>query len=107
MKTFKKWNKKFLTFQTKVTIIGATSEIENASAKKLKKFFKYSLWFPFPDYPTRRMMWRSFIEMFGGRVKSDFPLSTLAHISHGFSAGSIKETCERVLTKFRIKRLFI
>jgi len=46
-------------------------------------------------------MWRSFIEMFQGVIKPDFPISTLAHISAGYSAGSIKETCEKVLTKFR------
>jgi len=30
-------------------------------------------------------------------------LSTLAHISIGYSAGSIKETCEKVLTEYRIR----
>jgi len=46
-------------------------------------------------------MWRSFIEFSGGIIKPDFPISTLAHISAGYSAGSIKDTCEKVLTKFR------
>jgi len=32
-------------------------------------------------------------------------LSTLAHISEGYSAGSIKKTCENVLTKFRLERI--
>lgn len=50
-------------------------------------------------------MWKVFIEQAGGRVKPDFQLSTLAHISEGYSAGSIKKTCEGVLTKFRKERL--
>ena len=38
-------------------------------------------------------------------MNTDFPLSTLSHISHGYSAGSIKKTCETVLTKYRIEAL--
>lgn len=48
-------------------------------------------------------MWRNFIEKHGAKIKPDFPLSTLAHISEGFSAGSIKKTCEKVLTEYRVK----
>ena len=48
-------------------------------------------------------MWKNFIEYGGGKVKQDFPLSTLAHISAGYSAGSIKQTCEKVLTEYRVK----
>ena len=50
-------------------------------------------------------MWKTFIESVGGKLKSDFPLSTLAHISDGYSAGSIKKTCENVLTTFRKSKL--
>jgi hypothetical protein len=46
-------------------------------------------------------MWKTFISELGGKLKIDFPLSTLAHISAGYSAGSIKRTCENVLTDFR------
>ena len=48
------------------------------------------------------MMWKVFIEKFGGIVKHDFPLSTLAQISLGYSAGSLLKTCEKVLTKYRV-----
>jgi hypothetical protein len=47
-------------------------------------------------------MWKTFIENGGGIIKSEFPLSTLAHISNGFSAGSIKQTVDSVLTKYRV-----
>lgn len=43
-------------------------------------------------------MWKNFIERSGGKLRSDFPLSTLAEISNGFSAGSILKTSEKVLT---------
>lgn len=50
-------------------------------------------------------MWRQFIETNNGKIKSDFPLSTLAHISAGYSAGSILKTCKKVLTDFRVRNL--
>ena len=39
------------------------------------------------------------------KLPPEFPLSTLAHISEGYSAGSIKKTCEIVLTEFRKSKL--
>ena len=69
--------------------------------KEFKKFFDKAIYFPFPDYSTRRLMWKTFIEELGGVLRPDFPLSTLAHISHGYSAGSLKKSVESVLTKYR------
>ena len=50
-------------------------------------------------------MWKTFIDNHGGDLKQEFPLSTLAHISDGYSAGSIKKTVEAVLTEFRKSKL--
>lgn len=100
-KALKKWRPKWIDDKTRITIIGCTSEPESGSKKDFKTFFDKAIYFPFPDYTTRRLMWRSFIELFGGIIKPNFPISTLAHISAGYSAGSIKETSEKVLTKFR------
>jgi SpoVK/Ycf46/Vps4 family AAA+-type ATPase len=102
-KTIGKWRTKFVNDKTRITIIGCTSEPEEGSKKEFKKFFDKAVYFPFPDYTTRRLMWRSFIERYDGVLRTDFPLSTLAHISSGYSAGSIKKTCEKVLTPYRIK----
>ena len=49
-------------------------------------------------------MWKTFIEERGGLLRPEFPLSTLAHISHGYSAGSIRTSCEKVLTAYRLKQ---
>lgn len=101
-KSLTKWRAKFIDDKTRITIIGCTSEPEEGSKKEFKKFFDKAIYFPFPDYTTRRLMWKSFIEMYDGVLRFDFPLSTLAHISNGYSAGSIKKTCEKVLTKYRV-----
>lgn len=80
-KAMGKWRKKFITPETRITIIGCTSEPEEGSKKEFKKFFDKTIYFPFPDYTTRRLFWKSFIEANDGHLRSDFPLSTLAHIS--------------------------
>ena len=100
-----KWQKKYMTPETRITILGCTSEPHEGSKKDFKKFFNKSIYFPLPDYTTRRLMWRTFITEFGGIIKPEFPLSTLAHISDGYSAGSIKNTCEKVLTKYRKEKM--
>ena len=51
-------------------------------------------------------MWKTFIERITkNKLRSDFPLSTLSHISEGYSAGSIKRTCENILTDYRVNKL--
>lgn len=99
--TLGKWRAKFITEEQRITIVACTSEPQEGNKKKLKKFFDKAIYFPFPDYTTRRLMWKTFITELGGKLKHEFPLSTLAHISAGYSAGSIKKTCENVLTEFR------
>lgn len=89
-KALAKWKGKYMDDTKRITIIGCTSEPHEGSKKDFLKFFDKAIYFPFPDYSTRRLMWRSFIEQNHGIIKTDFPLSTLAHISSGYSAGSIK-----------------
>jgi SpoVK/Ycf46/Vps4 family AAA+-type ATPase len=100
------WKQKFVNDETRIVIIGCTNEPQEGSKKDFKKFFDKSIYFPFPDYTTRRLMWKTFIEQITKiRLRSDFPLSTLSHISEGYSAGSIKRTCENILTDYRITKL--
>lgn len=101
-----KWKAKWITDETRITVIGCTSEPQEGSKKDFKKFFDKAIYFPFPDYTTRRLMWKTFIEDRAKfKMPPEFPLSTLAHISEGYSAGSIKTTCEKVLTEFRKTKL--
>lgn len=139
-KALQKWKAKWITDETQVTVIGCSNEPENGSKKDFKKFFDKAIYFPFPDYTTRRLMWKTFIETTVNKellklgedlvdestkassishvsrlqfnedtpffkLPPEFPLSTLAHISEGYSAGSIKKTCENVLTDFRKTKL--
>ena len=102
-KALGKWKSQFLGANTRVTILGCSSRPEEGSKKEFKAFFDKQIYFPLPDYSTRRLMWRTFLEKCGAKIRPDFPLSSLAQISDGYSAGSIKRTCEKVLTPYRVK----
>ena len=100
-----KWKtQKFFDDKTRVTIVGCTSFPEDGSKKDFKKFFEKQIYFPFPDYTTRRLMWKNFIERHEGKLGVDFPLSTLAHISAGYAAGAIHRTVKLVMSKHRVIR---
>ena len=88
-KTLITWRKKFLKDDTWVLIVGCSSEPHEGSKKDMKTFFDKHIFFPHADYSTRRLMWKKFIEDHGGKLWPNFPLSTLAHISVGYSAGSV------------------
>ena len=67
-----KWRTKWITDETRITIVGCTSEPQEGSKKDFKKFFDKAIYFPFPDYTTRRLMWKVFIEKAGGKIKANF-----------------------------------
>ena len=71
-KVLTKWRPKWINDETRITIVGCTSEPHEGSKKEFKKFFDKAIYFPFPDYTTRRLMWKTFIENAGGRIKPDF-----------------------------------
>jgi len=97
-KTLAKWRAKFIDDTTRIAIVGCTSAPDDGSKVEFKKNFDRAIYFPYPDYTTCRLLWKTFIEERlqpenhrGPKIKlkPDFPLSTLAHISIGYSAGSI------------------
>ena len=45
----------------RVIFIGCTSHPEKADKKDLKNFFDKFVYMPFPDYPSRLMLWKSFV----------------------------------------------
>ena len=98
------WKKK-LPQKDRILIIGCSSEPFEAVKKDMRAMWDQAIYFPFPDFSTRRCLWKEFIEKTGGKLKQGFPLSTLAHISMGYSAGSILKTCKQVLTDYRLSQL--
>lgn len=64
-----KWKKKYLNDETRIALIGSSSNPAGGSKKDFKKVFDRGIYFPYPDYSTRRLMWRTFIEQCGGKLK--------------------------------------
>jgi hypothetical protein len=56
-----KWKGKWITDETRITVIGCTSLPLEGSKKDFKKFFDRSIYFPFHDYTTCRMLWKTII----------------------------------------------
>merc|ERR1711988_1024769 len=48
--------------EDRVVIIGCTSTPEKGDVKDMKNFFDKFLYMPYPDYPSRLMLWRKFIK---------------------------------------------
>ena len=99
------YKKTFMNKDMRIMIVGCTSNPAEASTAELKAFFDKRIYFPYPNYPTRLMMWNHFIKKHQGKFTPQFPISTLTHISEGYPAGSIEESCKQVLTKYRIENV--
>lgn len=107
-----------LTPEDRVVVIGCTKQPENGDLKDLKSFFDKMLFFPYPDYASRVMLWKRLIQttmearaetlgITSGLQNSpdDFDIGTLAHISEGYSSGSIAKAIDETLTKRRVERM--
>merc|ERR1712072_882893 len=97
------------TFDARILFIGCTSQPELADPKQTKLFFDRMLYFPYPDHASRYMLWKQTIreqlKLVEGAPQSVGDLSTLAHVSEGFSAGAIISCVKKTLTKRRVERL--
>lgn len=103
--------KNALSKNERIVFLGATSHPEKGESRDFKAFFDKMLHVPYPDYPSRLMLWRSRIQAQLDAVREDseipesFDLSTLAEISEGFSAGDICQAAKKTLTHRRVDRL--
>mmetsp|Transcript_45651 Transcript_45651/g.92145 ORF Transcript_45651/g.92145 Transcript_45651/m.92145 type:complete len:246 (+) Transcript_45651:913-1650(+) len=104
----------------RVVFIGCTRQPEKADKKKIggefskgKGFFDKFLYMPYPDYPTRLLLWRHFVNRELGSCPTEslrelphsFDLSTIARITEGFSAGAVERCVKKTLTRKRVARL--
>jgi hypothetical protein len=51
--------------------------------------FDKKIYFPFPNYATRKQLAKTFIEAKIGKPVLNFPYETLAHVTEGFTSGSV------------------
>lgn len=118
----------------RVIVIGTTRTPENGDINDMKKFFKKFIYMPYPDYSSRCLIWRYYLEyqIRAGLEKPDesmnkigydpvaleaaivekvraavdrVDVSSLAHISEGYSAGAISRTVRSIVTPRRVMTL--
>ena len=74
MKKNKLWEK-----TDRIAVIGYSNKPYEGSVKEFKKVFDKKIYFPYPNYSTRKLMLQTFIEKKVGHPVSDFSYNTLAH----------------------------
>lgn len=96
------------TEQDRILFIGSTSKPfgEGVDQEGLKQSFDEKVWVSFPEYGSRVVLWQKFMKAHGVTIDpAKLNISTLARVSEGYSAGSIKQTVDRVLTARRVQQL--
>lgn len=93
----------------RVLILGASSEPHlcvKKDQKALVDFFQKHVHCPLPDYASRRKLWPTLVERYGGgALTHEFELSSLAHISEGYAPGMMANVVRTLLTNRRIEKL--
>ena len=80
----------------RVIIIGNTQQpylCMKKDEKAFMEFFQKHVYVPLPDYASMRILWPGLVCRHLGRLEYEFDLSTLAHISEGYSVGTLNQVC--------------
>lgn len=76
MKRNKLWSK-----SDRIAVIACSHKPFDATMKDCKKLFDKKIYFPFPNYSSRKILVKKLIEQKVGKTINDFPYETLAHVS--------------------------
>ena len=96
---------KLWTKNDQIAVIACTNKPYDATLKDMKKMFDKKIYFPYPNYASRKVLLKHFIDQKCQDKIKEFPYETLAQVTEGFTAGSFKNTVDKVLSHFRIGRL--
>lgn len=104
--------------QDRVLVIGTTSDPKPTEADNYRSFFDKFLHVPYPDYASRVLLWKHALDETVKRhttaaqrlnkmrlVRENLDISTLAHVSEGYSSGSIVSAVDNTLTPRRVECL--
>jgi len=92
----------------RVLMLGNSREPWLCTKKDEKAFLNFwtkTIFLPPPDYASRKVLWSGLFERHGGRLGHQFDLSTLAHISDGYTSGALDMVVHSMLTKRRLEQL--
>lgn len=80
---------KLWTKNDQIAVIACSNKPYEASTKELKKLFDRKYYFPYPNYATRKLIFQTLAERKLGALPEGFPFNTVAHITEGFTGGSV------------------
>lgn len=80
---------KFFDAEDRVAFVGCSNRPWECSPKDVKSFFDKKIYFPFPSYGTRMNLFKTFLSQQKVTIPENFPVNTVAHITEGWSAGSV------------------
>ena len=83
LKKNKLWSK-----NDRIAVIGCSNKPYDATLKDCKKLFDKKIYFPYPNYATRKLIINRLIEEKVGKSVS-FPYETFAQVTEGFTPGSV------------------
>ena len=63
----------------------------------IKSFTEKRIFFPYPNYGTRKLLFEYFTAMKGVTLKDSFPVTTIAHVTEGFTGGNVKSVFKIVI----------
>ncbi|XP_035032932.2 dynein regulatory complex protein 11-like [Hippoglossus stenolepis] len=93
---------KLIKGEDRVLIVGTTRDPLSADIKSLCKTYSKILLIPKPNYGSRCILWKQLITKQGGEVTKALDLSSLAHISDGYTPGHMVQVVQSVVTKRRV-----
>ena len=89
-KTLTKYKKKVLKKEDRVAVIASTNKPWEMNKKFIKPFAQKKFYFPFPNYATRKALFQHFMEKKGAKLPDNFPVTTIAHVTEGYTGGNVK-----------------
>lgn len=90
----------------RVVLLGISREpyiAQKKNEKALYDFFNKFVHVPLPRYADRRALFPQLFERFGVSLPDEFDLSTLVHLSEGYTPADIEQAVRHVLTPRRME----
>ncbi|XP_063173921.1 dynein regulatory complex protein 11 [Candoia aspera] len=91
--------------EDRVLIIGTTNRPFDADLKAFCRVYKKIILVPRPDYASRFVLWKHFIQQNGGLLCKQLNISCLAQVSDGYAQGPILHAVQAVLSERRQMQL--
>lgn len=79
----------------------------DADGKSMVSIFDKLIYCPKPDYASRLLMWKHYVQKLSEDQAKQLNYSLLTRESDGMTAGAIQAVCQRILTERRLMKLHV